>query len=61
LESNLSGDLEAEKSKWVDLIKSYENFDNPDFIHDFFGKMTRTQIGVLVYKHCDHHLRQFGV
>ena len=55
------GDLESEKSKWISLIKEYENYSNPNFVHDFFGKMTKEQIGVLVYKHTDHHLRQFGV
>jgi len=29
--------------------------------HSFFGKMTPDEWGVLVYKHMDHHLRQFGV
>lgn len=53
-------DLESEKTKWIELIKAYEQFDNPKFVHDFFGKMTREQIGVLAYKHTDHHLRQFG-
>ncbi len=56
-----NGDLESEKSKWISLIKEYENYSNPNFVHDFFGKMTKEQIGVLVYKHTDHHLRQFGV
>ncbi|GGG14051.1 DUF1569 domain-containing protein [Pontibacter amylolyticus] len=56
-----TGDLEAEKLKWIALTKAYENYDNPAFIHDFFGKMTKEQIGILVYKHSDHHLRQFGV
>lgn len=55
------GDLEAEKSKWISLIGHYENYHNPGFVHGFFGKMTKEQIGVLVYKHSDHHLRQFGV
>lgn len=55
------GDLEAEKSNWISLTKAYENHDNPAFVHDFFGKMTKEQIGILVYKHTDHHLRQFGV
>src|SRR5690554_889939 len=41
----LSGDLES------------ENYSNPKFIHDFFGKITKEQIGILVYKHTDHHLR----
>ncbi|WP_303413521.1 DUF1569 domain-containing protein [Pontibacter coccineus] len=56
-----SGDLEAEKLKWISLTQAYENYHNPAFIHDFFGKMTKEQIGILVYKHSDHHLRQFGV
>ncbi|WP_187261900.1 DUF1569 domain-containing protein [Pontibacter beigongshangensis] len=57
----INGDLEAEKLKWISLTKAYENYDNPGFIHDFFGKMTKEQIGILVYKHSDHHLRQFGL
>lgn len=56
-----SGDLEAEKLKWISLIKAYEQYENPDFIHDFFGTMTKEQIGILAYKHSDHHLRQFGM
>lgn len=54
-------DLENEKAKWISLLGEYERYHNPKFIHDFFGKMTREQVGVLVYKHTDHHLRQFGV
>lgn len=57
----VNGDLEAEKLKWVSLTKTYEKYENPSFIHDFFGKMTKEQIGILAYKHSDHHLRQFGV
>lgn len=56
-----NGNLEAEKSEWITLTKAYEKYDNPGFIHDFFGKMTKEQIGILAYKHSDHHLRQFGV
>ena len=29
--------------------------------HSFFGKMTPEEWAVLMYKHLDHHLRQFGV
>ena len=57
----LIGDWDAEKSKWIFLLKEYENYNNPNFIHDFFGKMTKEEVGILVYKHTDHHLRQFGV
>ena len=56
-----TADLESEKSVWISLIKEYKNYDNPNFVHDFFGKMTREEIGILVYKHTDHHLRQFGI
>jgi len=56
----LDGDLESEKKKWISLINGYENYSNPGFVHDFFGKMTKEQIGILAYKHSDHHLRQFN-
>ena len=29
--------------------------------HGFFGKMTPEEWAILMYKHLDHHLRQFGV
>ncbi|MGH9482202.1 MAG: DUF1569 domain-containing protein [Terriglobales bacterium] len=28
--------------------------------HPFFGKMTSEEWAILMYKHLDHHLRQFG-
>ena len=55
-----SGNAASEKLKWIDLVKEFENYSNPNFIHSFFGKMTKEQIGYLDYKHTDHHLRQFG-
>lgn len=56
-----TGDITAEREQWAGLIERYATFENPGFVHWFFGKMTRQQIGQLVYKHADHHLRQFGV
>ncbi|WP_028978672.1 DUF1569 domain-containing protein [Sporocytophaga myxococcoides] len=58
-----SGDIAKEKSRWISLIQMYESYNFPDnsFIHPFFGKMTKEQIGYHAYKHSDHHLRQFGV
>lgn len=53
-------DLTALKSIWIEQIKSYENYSNDNFIHDFFGKMTKEQIGIFAFKHNDHHLRQFN-
>ena len=55
-----TGNIVAEKNKWIALIEEYEHYSNPGFIHDFFGKMTKEQIGYLNYKHTDHHLRQFN-
>jgi hypothetical protein len=56
----VDGDLELQKKIWIQRIAAYEHFSNPDFIHDFFGKMTTEEIGMFAYKHSDHHLRQFG-
>lgn len=54
-----TGDVELQKSEWIARIQQYENYSNPKFEHTFFGKMTQEQIGHMVYKHIDHHLRQF--
>jgi hypothetical protein len=29
--------------------------------HSFFGRLTPEEWSILMYKHLDHHLRQFGV
>ncbi len=55
-----NGDLFSEKMKWISLIKEYAHYSNNDFEHWFFGKMTKEQVGYFVYKHTDHHLRQFN-
>ena len=56
----LTGDVKLEKKKWINLIDEYAHFSNVDFVHPFFGKMNKEQIGYLAYKHIDHHLRQFN-
>lgn len=53
------GDIEVQKEIWIEAVTRYEHYSNPDFIHDFFGKMTVPEIGIFAYKHADHHLRQF--
>jgi hypothetical protein len=53
--------IEAEKDKWKILIEKYATFESKDFNHWFFGKMTKTQLGQFIYKHDDHHLKQFGL
>lgn len=54
------GDVSVQKKRWMALIREYEGYAEPYFVHPFFGKMTREQVGYLNYKHTDHHLRQFG-
>lgn len=55
-----SSDLEQQKSEWIKRIREYKNYQEQNFVHPFFGPMTKEQIGYLDYKHIDHHLRQFG-
>lgn len=57
-ENNYS--LEEQKAGWVTLIDRYKTYNSEEFIHWFFGKITKAQLGQFIYKHCDHHLRQFG-
>lgn len=52
------GDIASEKKNWIALINEYAHFTKSDFVHPFFGKMTREQVGQMAYKHADHHLRQ---
>ena len=55
-----SGDIEDQKKEWITRIEQYANYTNQNFVHPFFGPMTKEQIGFFAYKHNDHHLRQFG-
>jgi hypothetical protein len=59
--SENTGNLLEDKLKWISLIEEYENYSNQAFVHWFFGEITREQVGISVYKHIDHHLRQFNV
>lgn len=60
MEISGTGNFEAEKAKWIALLEGYASFSNKPFVHPFFGEMTKEEIGYYVYKHTDHHLRQFG-
>ncbi len=54
------GDVLAEKEKWIAMVEAHARYTNEEFVHPFFGKMTKEQLGYLGYKHTDHHLRQFN-
>lgn len=57
-------ELESEKLKLTRLIERFATggpercTTNP---HCFFGRMKPQEWAILMYKHLDHHLRQFGV
>ncbi|MBI3125132.1 MAG: DUF1569 domain-containing protein [Ignavibacteriales bacterium] len=59
-----TGSFEKEKQILLSLIQKFHDGSgakcttNP---HAFFGKLTTTQWSSLMFKHLDHHLRQFGV
>ena len=57
-------DLDAERTRLCALIDRFAS-GAPSVCtthpHPFFGPMTPTEWAVLMYKHLDHHLRQFGV
>jgi hypothetical protein len=56
-------DFDAERTRLTSLVRRFGEGGpgaatrNP---HLFFGPMTGEQWGVLMYKHLDHHLVQFG-
>jgi hypothetical protein len=57
-------ELDAERERLNKLIDRLVAAGPAGFTshpHPFFGPMTPKQWGILMYKHLDHHLRQFGV
>lgn len=52
--------LDEEKEKWKVAVTRYATFGDNYFMHWFFGKMTKEELGQFIYKHCDHHLKQFN-
>ncbi|GGB20416.1 DUF1569 domain-containing protein [Puia dinghuensis] len=56
-----NGQIAVEKERWVALIEEHGHSSGVTIIHPFFGRMTREQVGIMAYKHTDHHLRQFNV
>lgn len=55
-------DFETERGTVAELLGAFAKRDLgawPE--HPIFGALTRDQWGVMVWKHVDHHFRQFGV
>lgn len=57
-------DLDAERQRLCKLIDRFAAAGPAGCTkhpHSFFGKLTPEEWAILMYKHLDHHLRQFGV
>lgn len=58
------GEFHSEKDRLINHIRAFQT-GGPDKCtrqqHAFFGRLTPEQWAIGMYKHADHHLRQFGV
>ncbi len=57
-------DMERERSRLIAAIDSFAGRGAAGCSrhpHPFFGPLSPQQWAILMYKHIDHHLRQFGV
>ena len=56
-------DFEIEKQRLTRLVNSFCE-SGPEkasaYMHSFLGRLKGEEWGVMMYKHLDHHLRQFG-
>ena len=54
--------FDSEREAVSGFLNSFAKREIPSWPdHPAFGPLTRDQWGVMVWKHTDHHLRQFGV
>lgn len=56
-------DFETEKQRLTQLVKTFCEAGPAKasaYTHSFLGRLEGEQWGVMMYKHLDHHLRQFG-
>jgi len=49
------------KKEFTEVYNQFLNAQNLIGSHPIFGKMDKATWGKAMYKHLDHHLRQFGV
>ena len=57
-------DLETERSRLIAAIENFCGYGPTGCCrqpHPFFGPLKPEEWAILMYKHVDHHLRQFGV
>lgn len=58
-----SKNFDTEKQRLIELVKKFSSGGEAvatTHPHPFFGPLTPREWGIGMYKHIDHHLRQFG-
>ena len=59
-----SRNFDTEKNELLSLINKFHKSTPSSIekiVHPMFGKFTGEQWGRIMYKHLDHHFKQFGV
>jgi len=60
IEMNNALDFNNEKQQVLNILKKTYSSTSETYPHPLFGNMSREDWGRLIYRHFDHHLRQFG-
>lgn len=60
IEMNDQLDFDHEKHQALKVLQKAYASPYDSYLHPLFGKMSRAEWGILIYRHFDHHLRQFG-
>ncbi|MCC5936582.1 MAG: DUF1569 domain-containing protein [Lunatimonas sp.] len=51
-----------ERNQYIAYLRKFPHLRKPMYSpHPFFGPLSTKEWGMVIYKHLDHHLRQFGV
>src|SRR5690554_1690373 len=53
-------EFSAAQAAWLTSLEAYADYEADVFVHDFFGPLSYDELGAFVWKHADHHLKQFG-
>ena len=52
-------EFSAAQAAWLTSLEAYADYEADVFVHDFFGPLSYDELGAFVWKHADHHLKQF--
>jgi len=60
IEMNNALGFTSEKEQVLNILERAYTSSCDTYPHPLFGKMSRVEWGILIYRHFDHHLRQFN-